>query len=627
MFLRLGLAALIGLGCSPGLAKSLLSYVDADEDPCAPFAGKFDNVCLWYRSENVVFACKTRRFLPTDGADIVVLQADGEVQKMCDFWTERPGTVLEDPLWSSSDSSDDEHIDPEPAQENQPKIQARSPQWTPMYRHDYRRIPMDTRCNPHNTSQVQVFRHGWYPAYDCPREYSCIDIARTNMPGRAGCDNIDGTYEIPDPHGFEPDMKKRTVEDPADEPIHYDSRCSPANERIIQRFNSGKWVDDYTCPLSTPCLDLHGLATCELGAGIYYIPSAKASSDIGKARRQAPPEKALHSWDTRCNPQNMTEVQRFDEDHWVLHAVCPIENGCKDVNGIGACYLGNHHYDLPAANDTIDRDVPLASPPFLMQQKCNEKNPREIMIRTMHGWKVNSYCIEPYVCEDFLDAGFAICVDPDVGQTTSRTIYKPWTHAEAVASADGIDTPTVRCRSEEELVRFNGSAWLHDSYCTNGWKCHNDERKPHIGGCRSRFTLPELINARSTDYEDHGTFSSDSDNEAPHARRNHARDADHDGTFSSDSDSEADHPGQLHARDIDVNEVADTRSSDSDSDEPKTTSIHARDADADSDSADENIEQILEAGNGGLDEGHPMLRQLKYRGMHERRVGVFNPDV
>lgn len=253
------------------------------------------------------------------------------------------------------------------------------------------------------------------------------------------------------------------------------------------------------------------------------------------------------------------------------------------------------------------------------------------MIRTMHGWKVNSYCIEPYVCEDFLDAGFAICVDPDVGQTTSRTIYKPWTHAEAIASADGVDTPTVRCRSEEELVRFNGSKWVHDSYCTNGWKCHNDERKPHVGGCRSRFTLPQSLHARNADDEDHDTTTSDSDNEGSHAGHIHARDAyiaETSDSSSSDSDSEVGHSGHIHARDQDVGDAVDGHSSsDSDSDEPNTISINARDADTDSDSADENIEHILEAGNGAFEEVPPMLRQTKYRGMHERRVGHLNPNI
>lgn len=362
-------------------------------------------------------------------------------------------------------------------------------------------IPSDTRCNPHDTSKIQVFKHGWYHAHDCSKPHSCIDISRTDYPGRAGCDNGDGTYDVPDPYNWEPDFTKRDAIDGTSDVIHFDSRCEPRGGNYVERFNGTNWVYEYSCPLSSPCIDLHGLGACQIGDGAFYVPAAArpkdddsdSGSDRNSARKlrrrdDAPPN--LHSWDTRCNPHNFTEIQRFDGTNWVLHFACPSDDSCMDVVGIGACYLGMNHYLTPAANDTINPVKPLAGVPMVPQTKCDPSNSSAVLGWTVTGWELAGECAERMTCLDFETHefgentavnNFAVCANKEMGKGGNGPVWLPWTPGSL---ANPQTSSQIRCKNKRELIRLERDAgWILDRACSDGWKCSNGANPPHLGGC------------------------------------------------------------------------------------------------------------------------------------------------
>lgn len=60
----------------------------------------------------------------------------------------------------------------------------------------------------------------------------------------------------------------------------------------------------------------------------------------------------LEVYDTRCQPDNDTVIERFDgeQDAWVYHYSCP-PGACLDLGGRGACITGNSAYVVPGRDN------------------------------------------------------------------------------------------------------------------------------------------------------------------------------------------------------------------------------------------------------------------------------------
>lgn len=147
------------------------------------------------------------------------------------------------------------------------------------------------------------------------------------------------------------------------------------------------------------------------------------------------PEIDLHSIDSRCNPANMSEVQRFDGKEWIHHFTCMHPNLCKDVNGIGACQVAPGVYLFKAANDTTIVD-PIDKAPVLTAKKCNPKNESEALAWNGTHWKFDGVCLPPYICHDFEGAaGFVICSAPEAANKQVNGPFKMLTRRTSVGGA------------------------------------------------------------------------------------------------------------------------------------------------------------------------------------------------
>jgi hypothetical protein len=203
------------------------------------------------------------------------------------------------------------------------------------------------------------------------------------------------------------------------------------------------------------------------------------------------PEIDLHSIDSRCNPANMSEIQRFNGKKWIHHFSCMYPKLCKDVNGIGACQVAQGVYVFKAANDTTILD-PIDQAPLLAEKKCNPQNESEALIWNGTDWGFNGVCFPPYICHDFNGtAGFVFCSKPEV---ISRHIWLPWPTLKSLASRDD-DTPDqiTRCRDNYILESWNGQEWTHYRDCLNGWECVIDSDPPFNGGCYAE-SLSQITN-------------------------------------------------------------------------------------------------------------------------------------
>ncbi|KAF1999766.1 hypothetical protein P154DRAFT_213426 [Amniculicola lignicola CBS 123094] len=147
--------------------------------------------------------------------------------------------------------------------------------------------------------------------------------------------------------------------------------------------------------------------------------------ELGLQARDIVPEIDLHNKDTRCNPSNMNEVQRFDGKTWIPHYTCPHPQSCKDVNGIGACHIGNGVYQVPAANEsTIRSGGQIPQPPWQPNDRCNPNNASQSLGWNGTAWYLNGVCTAPFVCHDFEpDQGFTICAPPN--SINSKTVVLP----------------------------------------------------------------------------------------------------------------------------------------------------------------------------------------------------------
>ncbi|KAF2652983.1 hypothetical protein K491DRAFT_26044 [Lophiostoma macrostomum CBS 122681] len=325
--------------------------------------------------------------------------------------------------------------------------------------------------------------------------------------------------------------------------LPFDTRCDPNDRSQVQRFDGTNWVHHYTCDIEDSCLDVNGQGGCRTGNKVLIpakldVPSdsagpwnSEASSDpdepsleglwsslldpslgtndqasprieredVGSLRPTRPHD--LHSIDTRCNPANLTQVQRFNGSDWELHYVCPFEDSCKDVNGIGACLLKGNHYLLPAANDSTDLTRPLDDPPIVAQSKCSATNDTEVLAWNGTEWAFDKVCLSPYTCIDFHGAaGLAVCALPG---SLSKQVWLPW-----AVPPNGTDSKsaTTMCKGKRELLHWNGTDWAHARACSDGWSCRVVDHPPHNAGCFSPGVARVLKQHRHLAARNHPLF-------------------------------------------------------------------------------------------------------------------------
>ncbi|ORY10784.1 hypothetical protein BCR34DRAFT_601808 [Clohesyomyces aquaticus] len=106
-------------------------------------------------------------------------------------------------------------------------------------------------------------------------------------------------------------------------PLSSDTRCNPGNLTEIQRFDGTDWALYYVCTHEGSCRDIKGRGACHQVDHKYFLPTDATPTDPSSA--------------TKCNPQNLSEVQRFDGTNWIHFFTCTEEQACRDVGGQCAC--------------------------------------------------------------------------------------------------------------------------------------------------------------------------------------------------------------------------------------------------------------------------------------------------
>lgn len=132
-------------------------------------------------------------------------------------------------------------------------------------------------------------------------------------------------------------------------------------------------------------------------------------------------EKERYFPHSRCNPENMSEVQSFDGKQWIYRFACKSPELCKAFERWVTC----------KANDTANRSID--NTPIITEKKCSPQNESETLAWNGTHWNFDGVCLPPYVCHDFDGAAsFAFCSDPEA---INKHIWLPW--------------PTLNIRSQE----------------------------------------------------------------------------------------------------------------------------------------------------------------------------------
>ncbi|KAJ4304526.1 hypothetical protein N0V90_000052 [Kalmusia sp. IMI 367209] len=349
------------------------------------------------------------------------------------------------------------------------------------------RIPTQTRCDPSDDMDKLVqYLHPtgqWLHFYECRGHCKLF-------PEFAACEEDRNKYVVPSP------PKKyisRSV--PVLPRAHRDqfSKCDTSTSQGVLAFTKGYKVAWGKCPGVKPCRDVDGSAVCDVD-GYQYIMNNQNSLESRKDPYNSfAPE--FHTFDTRCNPNDLGEVQRFNRtlDSWVHHFTCTFKDACIDVGGYGTCRLRENVHELPSANYSSVEHEPIN--PLRIETKCNESNATEVL--EWHGgfWNSHGVCLPPYQCRDFGDrTGFAFCAHPDVKK---GEIWMPWPSLGR-GTNNGLVT---RCKSGTILEEFKNDAWVPFRRCQNGFECRDSEDSPHNGGC---VAFMDLVGMRTDDSENYG---------------------------------------------------------------------------------------------------------------------------
>ncbi|KAH7136118.1 hypothetical protein B0J11DRAFT_502905 [Dendryphion nanum] len=358
-------------------------------------------------------------------------------------------------------------------------------------------LPQATRCNPVSKNEVQFFNgNDWYTLFKCQGSDKCIDLN-----GVGACHLKDGTYQLPLEATRDAHLSQRITTDERSHKTLYallDTRCHPSKPRVVQIWTGDKWKKLGRCPKHSVCMERDGNWNCtfypQLRSFKDISPGARLCScydDAGHDPRQkpsspieSPPEPLepppyvepnLHSMDSRCNPQNFSEIQIFRKDTWIHAAACQGQTICKDVNGIGACEVGPFQYFIPAFNESTPLDSHIKHPPHKPFTRCNAANNTESQVWSRAGWVLDGVCEPPFECHEFLGVdAHTVCVVPG---TVSRTVYLPIPVQDTESSKSdlahksrGVEKILTKCEGNTLWGWYNG-AWAYQLTCPYGFIC------------------------------------------------------------------------------------------------------------------------------------------------------------
>lgn len=202
-------------------------------------------------------------------------------------------------------------------------------------------------------------------------------------------------------------------------------------------------------PVVNRMADLHGVCCCR----IERNRPLTCASEIPQQPRQTPVAPGTRTPDTRCNPHDPSEVQRYNETEWTHHYRCTFFDSCIDIDGRGACRLHGIVYELPSANPTsTNQGEPIG--PLRVRTSCNKSNASEVRQWKGEFPETLGVCIPPYECFDFSGGvNYALCVHPDAQY---GTMWLPWPSLSRSPNSGQV----TRCMGESTLEQFKDDAWI-----------------------------------------------------------------------------------------------------------------------------------------------------------------------
>ncbi|KAK7180005.1 hypothetical protein PSPO01_14004 [Paraphaeosphaeria sporulosa] len=380
-----------------------------------------------------------------------------------------------------------------------------------------------TRCHPKEDGRVQFFSewyHKWVAFHTCEYPNGCH-----NWMGKAQCEDEDqiivpfvelpngvegwhpnkASDRVPKPDDVLPPIQQKIAQ--AEGTVH--TRCEPLDDtsKLVEYLHptAQQWLRFYEC--GGRCVQFPEFAACEEYTDKFVIPNPPTESitkrdalqnlDSRLLRRQVLQNaKApdFHTIDTRCNPFDLNEVQRYNGTHWIHHYQCTFLGSCIDVDGHGACRLQDNVYELPSANRTSVKHGE-GENPLRVKTRCNKSNATEVLEWQGHSWEPQSVCLPPFECFDFDGrTDFALCVHNDAQY---RRMWLPWP-----ALSRSINSGQVtRCKDQERMEQFKDNAWVPYRRCNGMFKCQDVEGGPN-GGCAAPSLYDILTQPRIDIFRD-----------------------------------------------------------------------------------------------------------------------------
>ncbi|KAF2449837.1 hypothetical protein P171DRAFT_200559 [Karstenula rhodostoma CBS 690.94] len=321
-----------------------------------------------------------------------------------------------------------------------------------------------TRCSPNGRAVQYLDGDTWTDVYACKAEAACVENE-----GQGGCrPDQDPLKPVVQDQYNEDDHALPPVNKAAQAEVPVQTRCEPLDEtsEFVQYLDptAQQWLRFYAC--GGPCFQFPEYAACKEYTYKFVIPYPLTESiskrdtpqnlNTHRLPRQAPQNpKApdFHTIDTRCNPLDLDEVQRYNGTHWVHHFQCTFPGSCIDVDGHGACRLSDTVYELPSANRTSIKQGEGVNP-LRPQTRCIKSNVSEVLEWEGHSWEPVGVCLPPYECFDFGGgADYALCVHPDAQY---RRMWLPWPALSRSTNSGQV----TRCKDQKTLEQFKDNVWV-----------------------------------------------------------------------------------------------------------------------------------------------------------------------
>ncbi|KAF9741703.1 hypothetical protein PMIN01_01242 [Paraphaeosphaeria minitans] len=397
-------------------------------------------------------------------------------------------------------------------------------QWPPVRRGAEDQPP--TRCHPEIDGRVQLFSewyHKWIDFRDCDYQSVChnsMDEAKCEDEEEIHVPLVDLRNGVESWHPIKasdrppkPVLQVQYDEDDyvlppiqstiaqKEGPVYTKCDSLDYTSKFVQYLHptAQQWLRFYVC--GGRCFQFREFAACEEYTDKFVIPSppkeniskhdAPKDLDSHLLRRQKPHNPVapdFHTIDTRCNPFDLNEVQRYNGTHWIHHYQCTFLGSCIDVDGHGACRLQDNVYELPSANRTSIKQGE-GENPLRVKTRCNKSNASEILEWQGHSWEPQGVCLPPFECFDFHGStGFALCVQNDAQY---QRMWLPWPELSRSTNSGQV----TRCKDHGTMEQFKDNAWVPYRRCNGIFTCQGVEGGPN-GGCAAP-SLYDILTQRA----------------------------------------------------------------------------------------------------------------------------------